>query len=86
MSERLEVKYKVKAKTPKGVKVPAAVKEAAFRKWLQTGRTPKGFKLVVSFRNPNRGNAEKARWKHSTDPDQSLAAIRGTLHLAGWIA
>ena len=53
----------------------------AMREFLETGQASvRGVKIVARWRNPDRKNRHKARWKTTEDADQSLYEFWNTLH------
>lgn len=84
MSEKVQIKYEISARVPKGTRIPDRIKKEAFRAWVKTGQVPRGFRLRVGFRNPDR--RKPGPWKWSDQDGQELEEIRKTLNLPGWAA
>jgi glucan biosynthesis protein len=71
-------KLKIAGDFPKEVAAKIATEEAR-RRFIATGKSIPGVRIVVRWRNPDNRNPRHADWKTTEDPDQSLFGLWKTL-------
>lgn len=67
-ADPVRVQIDVQVRVPKGFTVSAALLDEVRRQWVESGKTPRGFKVsAVHWINPHRpAHPELAKWKTRT--------------------
>lgn len=70
----LRIQVSMSVKRPRGFVVSRELMETAFKRWMDTGRTPKGFTVnAVIWQNPKRKDPLLTRWRTVPRFDNAIA-------------